>query len=146
MRSTASLQHQDVGVIPGPAQRVKGSRVAAGHNRGLDLISGLGMPYTAGCPPKKTKKPPHFFRVFLVANRGTTHGSSSPSLDGRMGGRNWREELVLRVFGHLRIPYCAPSPPVVGPAILGTTPGLPGLSKLSCLLVQFHLLPRETRG
>ena len=46
----ASVQRQDAGSIPGPAQWVKGS------NCGSDLIPGLGTLYGTGQPKKKKKK------------------------------------------------------------------------------------------
>ena len=46
----ASLQRQDAGSIPGPAQWVKGS------NCGSDLIPGLGTLYGTGQPKKKKKE------------------------------------------------------------------------------------------
>ena len=49
MGLVSSLQHQDAGSIPGPAQWVKGSGVATvGCKCSLDLIPGLGTPYAVG--------------------------------------------------------------------------------------------------
>ena len=54
------MAQQDMGSIPGPAQWVKGSYVAAataGIDRtcGLDLIPDPGTPYASGWPKKNTK-------------------------------------------------------------------------------------------
>ena len=55
------MAQQDMGSIPGPAQWVKGSHVAAataGIDRtcGLDLIPDPGTPYASGWPKKNKKK------------------------------------------------------------------------------------------
>ena len=61
MALVVSLQQQDPGSFPSPAQWVKGSSVATdaehiGHNCSWDLIPGLGTPYALGRPKKKKKK------------------------------------------------------------------------------------------
>ena len=83
------------------------------------------------------------------------YSSCSPSLDGRMGGGR-REEgrirsrVVLRACRHLRthIRSLNPFPACQGPSHSCHTllPKPLGLLKLSCLLVQFHFLTRQTRA
>ena len=57
--SVASLQSQDAGSMPGPAQWVKGLHCHRGelsHNCGLDLSLGPGIPYAIGQPKKKKRR------------------------------------------------------------------------------------------
>ena len=56
MGSVASLQHQDVGLIPSPAQWVKGSscgNTGVGRNCSLGLIPGPETPYAVVRPKEK---------------------------------------------------------------------------------------------
>ena len=57
MASVVSLQRQDAGSIPGPAQWVKGlALLQVGHNCSSDLIPGQETLYAAGWPKGKEKE------------------------------------------------------------------------------------------
>ena len=76
MGSAESLQPQDAGSIPRPAQWVKGSGVA-GHNCGSDLLQ--GTPYAAGRAKKKKNK-----------NKNNTKQNKTPHItSGGVQGSEW---------------------------------------------------------
>ena len=57
--SAASLQCQDTGLMPGPAQWVKDLALLQLQHRSYcssDVIPGLGTPYAMGQPKKKRRK------------------------------------------------------------------------------------------